>query len=155
MVRKRPAPNQTSAAVGSPSDVAKRTKVEDSPSLTKERVASPTNERPQQIPNDHGAMKCIAILPGIGKYTESSDSEKSTDTEEEYDFSAYDWVGRKITRNKCGEWATKNDYIKTNCLTILWTLHSFALLWSWAVFFYVYKIFNKYSLIKSFNSDKN
>lgn len=43
-----------------------------------------------------GAFKCIGILPGIcGTYEESSDSEKSTDTEEEYDYSKYDWVGRK------------------------------------------------------------
>lgn len=43
-----------------------------------------------------GALKCIGILPGIcGTYAESSDSEKSTDTEDEYDFSGYDWIGRK------------------------------------------------------------
>lgn len=117
MVRKRP--NQTSTIVSSPSVVAKKSKEEDgsstspSSSSTKERVASPIHEKPQMvaptedvvvIPNDaHGAMKCIAILPGIGKYTESSDSEKSTDTEDEYDFSAYDWVGRKTTQNMVGE----------------------------------------------------
>ncbi|KAJ6632973.1 PSME3-interacting protein [Pseudolycoriella hygida] len=43
-----------------------------------------------------GAFKCIGILPGIcGMYKESSDSEKSTDTEDEFDYSKYDWMGRK------------------------------------------------------------
>lgn len=120
MVRKRPASNQASATVSSPSVVEKKSKVEDRPSTspsaslssTKVPDASASSEIPDMvvpakdvIPTDDvlGAMKCIAILPGIGKYTESSDSEKSTDTEDEYDFSAYDWVGRKITRDKCGE----------------------------------------------------
>lgn len=43
-----------------------------------------------------GAFKCIGILPGIGgMYEESSDSEKSTDTDDDYDYSKFDWVGRK------------------------------------------------------------
>lgn len=44
---------------------------------------------------DEGALKCIGILPGIGKYRESSDSEKSTDTDDEYDFVDFDWMGRR------------------------------------------------------------
>lgn len=48
---------------------------------------------------DEGALKCIGILPGIGEYRESSDSEKSTDTDEEYDFCDYDWMGRKMKRD--------------------------------------------------------
>lgn len=48
---------------------------------------------------DKGAFKCIGILPGIGKYRESSDSDKSTDTDDEYDFSEFDWMGRKFTKN--------------------------------------------------------
>lgn len=48
--------------------------------------------------HDTGAMKCIGILPGIGKYRDSSDSEKSTDTDEDYDFSDFDWVGRKVKK---------------------------------------------------------
>lgn len=47
---------------------------------------------------DEGSLKCIGILPGIGKYKESSDSDKSTDTEDEYDFSEFDWIGRKIKK---------------------------------------------------------
>lgn len=44
-----------------------------------------------------GALKCIGILPGIcGTYEESSDSEKSTDTDDDYDYSKYDWIGRKV-----------------------------------------------------------
>lgn len=48
--------------------------------------------------HDKGAMKCIGILPGIGKYRDSSDSEKSTDTDDDYDFSDFDWVGRKVKK---------------------------------------------------------
>lgn len=46
-----------------------------------------------------GALKCIGILPGLGGYKESSDSEKSTDTDDDYDFSNFDWVGRKIKKD--------------------------------------------------------
>lgn len=49
--------------------------------------------------HDKGALKCIGILPGIGKYRDSSDSEKSTDTDDDYDFSDYDWIGRKVKKN--------------------------------------------------------
>lgn len=49
--------------------------------------------------HDKGALKCIGILPGIGKYRDSSDSEKSTDTDDDYDFSDFDWVGRKVKKN--------------------------------------------------------
>lgn len=49
--------------------------------------------------HDKGALKCIGILPGIGKYRDSSDSEKSTDTDDDYDFSDFDWVGRKFKKN--------------------------------------------------------
>lgn len=49
--------------------------------------------------HDEGALKCIGILPGIGKYRESSDSEKSTDTDDEYDFGEFDWMGRKIKKD--------------------------------------------------------
>lgn len=50
--------------------------------------------------HDRGALKCIGILPGIGKYEDSSDSEKSTDTDDEYDFSDFDWVGRKVKKDE-------------------------------------------------------
>lgn len=49
--------------------------------------------------HDKGSLKCIGILPGIGKYRDSSDSEKSTDTDDDYDFSDFDWVGRKVKKN--------------------------------------------------------
>lgn len=55
--------------------------------------------------NNEGALKCIGILPGIGKYEDSSDSDRSTDTDDEYDFRDYDWIGRKIKKNdgQCNE----------------------------------------------------
>lgn len=56
------------------------------------------NIRPTHGSLDEGSLKCIGILPGIGCYKESSDSDKSTDTDDEYDFSDFDWVGRKIKK---------------------------------------------------------
>lgn len=59
---------------------------------------------PANVTLETGALQCIGILPGIGKYTESSDSDKSTDTEEDYDNSSYDWLGRKAaTKSQCQE----------------------------------------------------
>ncbi|XP_031640762.1 PSME3-interacting protein [Contarinia nasturtii] len=49
--------------------------------------------------HNKGALKCVGILPGIGRYNDSSDSEKSTDTDDDYDFSDFDWIGRKVKKN--------------------------------------------------------
>ncbi|XP_055371166.1 PSME3-interacting protein [Condylostylus longicornis] len=49
---------------------------------------------------DKGALKCIAILPGIGRYKESSDSEMSSDSDEEISNEKYDLCGRK-KQKKC------------------------------------------------------
>jgi len=49
---------------------------------------------------DRGALKCVAILPGIGRYKESSDSEMSSDSEEEISNDIYDLCGRKKIK-KC------------------------------------------------------
>lgn len=43
-------------------------------------------------------LQCIGILPGLGLYPDSSDSEQSSDTDQELAFpSGYDLLGRKIT----------------------------------------------------------
>jgi len=56
--------------------------------------------------HDTGGFKCIAILPGIGSYTESSDSEASSDTDD-HDHnktSLVDLCGRKVIKKKqCAE----------------------------------------------------
>uniref|UniRef100_A0A1A9WDT6 Nefa_Nip30_N domain-containing protein n=1 Tax=Glossina brevipalpis TaxID=37001 RepID=A0A1A9WDT6_9MUSC len=53
---------------------------------------------------DKGLFKCVAILPGLGPYTESSDSEISSDSGDEpyssQDFGKYDLVGRKHPKKK-------------------------------------------------------
>lgn len=72
-----------------------------------EEKNAPSNVSPAKAPilvsdlsaYDEGALKCIGILPGIGKYRESSDSEKSTDTDDEYDFCEFDWMGRRIKKD--------------------------------------------------------
>ncbi|KAH8331391.1 hypothetical protein KR074_002504 [Drosophila pseudoananassae] len=53
---------------------------------------------------DQGALKCIGVLPGIGSYTESSDSEASTDSDEHDHCSRTDLCGRKLPKKKaCAE----------------------------------------------------
>lgn len=107
-VRKRVATDNTdgSNAKAKEEEVpAKLSKVENSSSSAIETNGStnpPANNSSSKIDlsvHDKGALKCIGILPGIGKYKDSSDSEKSTDTDEEYDFSDFDWVGRKAKKN--------------------------------------------------------
>lgn len=52
---------------------------------------------------DKGQLKCIAILPGIGPYTESSDSEMSSGSEDEPDndnHAKYDLMGCKRQKKK-------------------------------------------------------
>lgn len=46
-----------------------------------------------------GAMQVIGILPGLGSYRESTDSEESSDTDCD-DGAHYDWIGRKIVQVK-------------------------------------------------------
>lgn len=47
-----------------------------------------------------GGMKCIGILPGLGSYQHSSDSEASSDSDEEIEQTKYDLLGRKIKTSK-------------------------------------------------------
>lgn len=60
------------------------------------------NQNPATL--DNGLLKCIAILPGIGTYPESSDSEASTDSGEELAEQLYreqlDLLGRKPPKKK-------------------------------------------------------
>lgn len=73
---------------------------------------TPTNQSPAPVMSiktskyDVGSLKCIAILPGIGSYTDSSDSEASTDAED-HDHekcSLVDLCGRKLSKKKqCAE----------------------------------------------------
>lgn len=47
--------------------------------------------------SQEGALKCIGILPGMGHYHDSSDSEHSSNTDEElHTVSGFDLCGRKI-----------------------------------------------------------
>lgn len=110
-VRKRVANNSSN---DNADDVpAKVAKVEDNNASTNEKSPANSDTKSNEQANSStakkidlsvhnaGALKCIGILPGIGKYRDSSDSEKSTDTDEDYDFSDFDWVGRKV--KKCND----------------------------------------------------
>jgi len=53
---------------------------------------------PNQVNNIYSGLKCIGILPGLGTYDNSSDSDCSSDTDQETEPnpSVYDMLGRKI-----------------------------------------------------------
>lgn len=67
-------------------------------------LPTPDNEIPKQIKKakittlQKGALQCIGILPGIGKYEDSSDSEasESSDIEDYKATGIFDIVNRKI-----------------------------------------------------------
>lgn len=89
-------PKQSSSPTKSNGD-----NVQDDVNVTTTGLETVSNESAEQL--NKGALKCIGILPGIGKYTSSSESDRSTDTDDEYDFSDFDWVGRKIKKNCRGD----------------------------------------------------
>lgn len=89
---------------------AKLAKVDDNKTSTNDTSETNFGSKPSEQSNsssskidlsvhNKGALKCIGILPGIGKYRDSSDSEKSTDTDEDYDFTDFDWIGRKSKKH--------------------------------------------------------
>ncbi|XP_053963733.1 PSME3-interacting protein [Anastrepha ludens] len=70
---------------------------------------TPNSDKTPSLPSiktnnfDKGQLKCIAVLPGIGPYTESSDSEISSGSEDEPDndsHTKYDLMGRKRQKKK-------------------------------------------------------
>lgn len=107
LVRKRPAAADL-AATGAPPASAAATKkpctsssssTASSTTTTTTSTHTADNTSPDSVSPNAAGLYCIGVLPGIGRYTESSDSEKSTDTDEDYDYSSYDWVGRKISKD--------------------------------------------------------
>ncbi|KAG4071969.1 hypothetical protein HA402_006130 [Bradysia odoriphaga] len=92
VIRKRKL-SETNGNVQSESKPSEENVVETTPKQVKtdNNVITATSNENTSV----GALKCIGILPGIGgTYEESSDSEKSTDTDDDYDYSKYDFVGR-------------------------------------------------------------
>lgn len=110
VIRKRGATDEIDGKQPKNADVpAKVNKTDDNTSSSTEangkqdtqggQNSSNTSNKIDLSVHNKGALKCVGILPGIGKYNDSSDSDKSTDTDDEYDFSDFDWVGRKIKKN--------------------------------------------------------
>lgn len=50
--------------------------------------------------HSQGALQCIGILPGLGCYNDSTDSDVSSDSEEECSKVRIDMLGRKIKRKQ-------------------------------------------------------
>ncbi|XP_069678696.1 PSME3-interacting protein isoform X2 [Periplaneta americana] len=100
VVRKRPSETPAQAS----GDKKPRSAEEDGEADTKnseEDASKKRKDRDEEVQNgDSGAMglRCIGILPGLGLYPDSSDSEQSSDTDQELASSGYDLLGRKITR---------------------------------------------------------
>ncbi|XP_055598655.1 PSME3-interacting protein isoform X2 [Uranotaenia lowii] len=46
----------------------------------------------------NGALQVIGILPGLGSYRDSTDSEASSDSDDE--AAGFDWIGRKLIKAK-------------------------------------------------------
>ncbi|XP_055855119.1 PSME3-interacting protein [Episyrphus balteatus] len=88
--------------------VAKTETVSKSP--VKAEDAEPSNVDPEsnKLPTsittsqlNRGSLKCTAILPGIGPYNDTSDSEMSSDSDDEPQTGCqYDLVGRKRPKKK-------------------------------------------------------
>lgn len=67
-----------------------------SPESKKQNDKTTSNE--VNTNNEYSGLKCIGILPGLGTYDNSSDSDCSSDTDQETEPnpSVYDMLGRKI-----------------------------------------------------------
>lgn len=67
-----------------------------SPESNKQNDKSVPNQA--NTSNEYSGLKCIGILPGLGTYDNSSDSDCSSDTDQETEPnpSVYDMLGRKI-----------------------------------------------------------
>ncbi|KAJ9578014.1 hypothetical protein L9F63_025127, partial [Diploptera punctata] len=102
VVRKRPAETSQSSD-------DKKSRMDDKVSMVeKSSESSEDTTRKRKDREDEEAhngdvvgvgMRCIGILPGLGLYPDSSDSEQSSDTDQELVSSiGYDLLGRKVSR---------------------------------------------------------
>ncbi|XP_055903385.1 PSME3-interacting protein [Eupeodes corollae] len=90
--------------------VAKTETISKSPKKAEE-VEPDNDPEPNKLPIsittnqfDKGNFKCTAILPGIGPYNDTSDSEMSSDSEDEpQTYTQYDLVGRKRQKRKADQ----------------------------------------------------
>ncbi|XP_058460252.1 PSME3-interacting protein [Malaya genurostris] len=86
-------PNEASSSDGKKDNLAQETEN----NLSK-HLEVPNNENITNKKLKSGAMQVIGILPGLGSYRESTDSEASTDSDDE--AGQYDWIGRKLVKEK-------------------------------------------------------
>ncbi|XP_061395287.1 PSME3-interacting protein [Musca vetustissima] len=91
-----------SSAVGVSKVIKPTTNEESDPKQSEKNPKSLKNINTTEL--DVGHFKCVAILPGLGPYNESSDSEISSGSEDEPhgcdDNCKYDLVGRKHEKKK-------------------------------------------------------
>ncbi|XP_020278062.1 protein FAM192A isoform X2 [Pseudomyrmex gracilis] len=84
-------------------DLTKMEKVNTSREQTADTSSRESDKETHNVPNQvnsnkYSGLKCIGILPGLGTYDNSSDSDCSSDTDQEMEPnpSIYDMLGRKI-----------------------------------------------------------
>ncbi|XP_068146091.1 PSME3-interacting protein [Drosophila tropicalis] len=79
---------------------SKVVKAEEKKAETEQEPEKPSLASIRTAKHDQGSLQCIAVLPGIGSYTESSDSEASTDNDEPEPCTRMDLCGRTIPKKK-------------------------------------------------------
>lgn len=105
--RKREEDNATSQAEtnsvspatnGNKKEAISSSSVGSTSSASNVKMVKPSDCTPSNKKLKSGAMQVIGILPGLGSYRESTDSEESSDTDCDVETGQYDWVGRKIVK---------------------------------------------------------
>lgn len=69
---------------------------EDEPNKQLKTDEKAIEKEPQESPEEKAGLKCVAILPGLGCYNETTSDENSSDSEIEQSPSKMDILGRKI-----------------------------------------------------------
>ncbi|XP_062555771.1 PSME3-interacting protein [Armigeres subalbatus] len=91
--------NSTSPATnGNKNDATSGPSVGSTSSVGNAKMVKPADCTSSSKKLKSGAMQVIGILPGLGSYRESTDSEESSDTDCDGEAGQYDWVGRKIVK---------------------------------------------------------
>ncbi|XP_055531953.1 PSME3-interacting protein [Wyeomyia smithii] len=100
VVKKRKLEEESSVTTNEVTSIKK--KALSKPASAKDQPATERNTSKHPMSDSKklksGALQVIGILPGLGSYRESTDSEASSDSEDE--AAQYDWIGRKLAKDK-------------------------------------------------------
>ncbi|XP_001606256.1 PSME3-interacting protein [Nasonia vitripennis] len=100
VVVKKPAKSEsaTKRKLSDSEDKAEKTSEQSSEKQAKKNNETKVLVPPEDTEVQTGALKCVAILPGLGSYSDSSDSDNSSDSEQETTCKQVkiDMLGREI-----------------------------------------------------------